>query len=98
MKKRSGTRSPLEVDELGSSSSKGLVEIEAVLEVDSVTNSVLPMVEVECVSSSVSHAEAEAAEAPSPSHVATSDFELVNSPSRSEVDPVCRGASPTSLI
>ena len=69
----------------GSSSGKGVGEIEAV-------------VEVEPVSRSVSHAEEEAAEAPSPSDVAASDFEPVDSPSRSVVDPLCRGASPASLI
>ncbi len=98
MKKRSDTRSPLEVDEFGSSSGKGVGEIEAVLEVDSVSNSVLPMVEVDCVSSSVSPAEAEAAEAPSPSHVVTSGVEQVESRSRLEVEPISRGASPASLI
>ena len=79
MKKRSDTRSPWEVDEFGSSSGKGVGEIEAVLEVDSVSNSVLPIVEVDCVSSSLSPAEAEAAEAPSPSHEATSDVEPIES-------------------
>ena len=69
MKKRSDTRSPWEVDEFGSSSGKGVGEIEAVLEVDSVSNSVLPMVGVDCVSNSVSPAEAEGAEAPSRSDV-----------------------------
>ena len=98
MKKRSATRSPLEVDEFCSSSGKGVGEIEAVLEVDSVSNSVLHIVEVDCVSSSISPAEAEAAEAPSPSHVVTSGVEQVKSRSRLEVDPVCRCASPTSLI
>ncbi len=67
-----------------SSSGKGVVKSEAV-------------VEVEPVSRSISHAEAEAAGAPSPSHVATSDFEPVDSPSRSEVDPISRGASPAEL-
>ena len=71
MKKRSDTRSPLVVEEVGSSSGKEVGEVE-----------------VDSVSGSVSHAEAEAAEAPSPSHVATSDFELVDSPSRSYVDQV----------
>ena len=69
MKKRSYTRSPWEVDEVGSSSSKGLVEIDAVFEVDYVSNSVSPMVGVDCVSNSVSPAEAEGAEAPSRSDV-----------------------------
>ena len=92
MKKGSDTRSPLEVDELDSSSGKGVGEIEAVLEVDSVFNSVLPMVGVECVSSSVSPAEAEAAEAPS-----RLDVEQVDSTSRSEVDPISGDASPPEL-
>ncbi len=55
------------------------------------------VVEVDPISRSVSHAEAEAAEAPSPSHLATSDFEPFDSASRSEVDTVCRDASPASL-
>ena len=80
MIKRIATRSPLEVEEFGSCSSKGVGEIE-----------------VDRVSHSVSYAEAEAAEAPSPSHVATSDFEPVDPPSRSEVDPLCRGACPPAL-
>ena len=80
MMKRSETTSPMEVEEFGSSSRKGV-----------------GLIEVDRVSHSVSYAEAEAAEAPSPSHVATSDFEPVDSPSRSEVDPLCRGASPASL-
>ena len=97
MMKRSGTRSPWEVDEFGSSSGKGVGKSEAVVEVDSVSNSILPMVEVDCVSSSVSPALAEAAEAPSPMHVATSDVEPVVSPSRSEVETiVVRNKSPTS--
>ncbi len=95
--KRSATRSPWEVEEFVSCSGKGLVEIDVVFEADSVSNSVSPMVEVDSVSHSVSHVEAEAAEAPSPSHVATSDVEPVGSPSRSEVDKVCRSASPASL-
>jgi len=98
MMKRSATRSPWEVDEFASSSSKGLVEIEAVFEVDSVSNSVSLKGGVDSVSNSVSHAKAEAVEAPSPSHVATSEFGLVGSPSRSEVDKISRGASPASLI
>ena len=85
MKKRSDTRSPWEVEEVSSSSGKGVGEREAVVEVNP-------------VSGFVSHEKAEAAEAASPSHVATSDVEPVDSPSRSEVDPVCRGASPASLI
>ena len=83
MMMRIATRSPWEVEEFASSSGKGVVKSESV-------------VEVEPVSRSLSYAEA--AEAPSPSHVATSDFEPVDSPSRSEVDPVCRRASPASLI
>ena len=82
MMKRSATRSPLEVDEVGSNSSKGLVEIEAVFEVDSVSNS-------------VSHAKAEAVEALSSPHVSTSEFGPVDSASRSEVKEV--EASPPSL-
>ena len=79
MRKRIATRSPLE---FASSSGKGVGEIEAV-------------VEVEPVSRSVSHAEAVAAEASSLSHVATSDFEPFDSPSRSEVQVA--DASPASL-
>ena len=71
-------------EEFASSSGKGLVEIESVVEVDT-------------VSPSVSHAEPEAGEAPSPSSVPTSDFERVVSPSRSEVDPISRGASSSTL-
>ena len=93
MKKRSDTRSPLEVDEFGSSSGKGVGEIEAVFELDSFSNSVLPMVGVDGVFNSFSPAEAEAAEAPS-----RSDFEQVDSTSRSEVELISRGASPASLI
>jgi len=78
MMKRSVARSPSEVEEFGSSSGKGIGEIEA-----------------DRGSQSVSHAQA--ADAPSPSHVATSNFGPVDSPSGSEVDPVCRGASPASL-
>ena len=78
------------MDEFGSSSGKGVGEIEAVLEVDSVSNSVLPMVEVDCVSKFVLPAISEAAEAPSRSHV-----EQVESRSRLSI---CRGASSTSLI
>ena len=85
MIKRSFTPAPWEVEEFASSSGKGVVKSEAV-------------VEVQPVSRSISHAEAEAAEAPSLSHVATSDFEPVDSPSRSELDLVSRGASPASLI
>ena len=51
------------------------------------------VVEVE----SVSHAEAEVAEAPSPSSVPTSDFERVVSPSRLDLEPVFRAASPPAL-
>ena len=80
--KRSSTRSPWEVDEIGSSCSKGLIEIEAVFEGDSFSNS-------------VSHAKAEAVEAPSSPHVSTSEFGPVDSPSRSEVKEV--EASPPSL-
>ena len=111
MKKRSDTRSSLEVDEFGSSSSKGLVELEAVFEVDSASNSVSLMVEVDSasnsvslmveldsVTSSVSTVEAQAAKAPSPSHVVNSDVEEVESRSRLEVKPISRGASPASLI
>ena len=78
MMKRSAMRSPWEVEEFGSSSGKGVGEIESVAEVQR-----------------VSHAEATAA--PAPSHVASSDVEQVDKPSRSEVDPVCRGASPAEL-
>ena len=78
MKKRSATCGNVEVQEFGSSSGKGVGEIESVVEVDPVSHS-------------------EAAEAPSPSHVATSDVEPVDSPSRSEVDPVCLEASPPTL-
>ena len=78
------------MEEFGSSSGKGVGEIE-----------------VERVSHSVSHAEATAA--PSPSHVANSEFGPVGSPSRSEVEQVnslsglevetlSRDASPASLI
>ena len=49
-------------------------------------------IEMTRVSDSGSHAEA--AEAPSPSHVATSDFEPVDSPSRLTI---CRGACPPAL-
>ncbi len=84
MMKRSGTPAPWKVGEFGCTSGSVLVKSEAV-------------VEVEPVSRSVSHAEEEAAEAPSPSDVATSDFEPVQSPSRSVVEPLCRGASPASL-
>ena len=70
---RSATHSPWELEEVGSSSGKGVGEIEAVVEVNPVSRSV---------------AHAEAAAAPSPSHVTTSDFELVDSPSRSYVDQV----------
>ena len=94
MMTRSATHSPLELEEFGSSSSKGLVEIDAVFEVDSVSNSVSPMVEVDSVSHSVSPAEVEAAEAPSPSHVATSGFEPVDSRSRLTI---CRGACTPAL-
>ena len=89
MMKRSGARSPLEVEEFGSSSGNGVGEI--------VADSVSLKGEVDAVSNSVSHAKAEAVEAPSPSHVATSEFGSVGSPSRSELDKVCRGASPASL-
>ena len=92
MRTRSITRSPLEVEEVGSSSSKGLVEIEAVFEVNSISNSVLPMVEVDCVSGSISQAEAEAAEAPS-----RSDVEQVDSRSRLEVEPISRSTCPPAL-
>ena len=95
MMKRSATRSPWEVDEFASSSSKGLVEIEAVFEVDSVSNSVSLKGGVDSVSNSVSHAKAEAVEAPSSPHMSTSDFEPVDSRSRSEVKEV--EASPASL-
>ena len=81
MMKRSPTSAP---EWFSSTSGSVLVKSEAV-------------VGVEPVSRSISHAEAEAAEVPSPSHVATSDFEPVDSPSRSEVDTVCRGASGASL-
>ena len=50
-------------------------------------------IEVDCVSSSISPVEAQAAEAPS-----RLDFEPVDSPSRSEMDPISSGASPASLI
>ena len=53
------------------------------------------VVGVEPVSCSISHAEAKAAEAPTPSHEATSDFDPVDSPSRSEVQVV--DASSASL-
>ncbi len=89
---RSATRSPLEVEEFGSSSCRGLVEIEAVFEVDSVSNFVSLMVEVDSVSNSVSPAEAQAAEAPS-----RSDFDQVDSRSRLEVEPITRGAFPPEL-
>ena len=52
MMKRIATRSPLEVEEFDTSSGKGMVEIEAVFEVDPRSRSVSP-------------AEVEAAEAPS---------------------------------
>ena len=85
MIKRSATPAPWKVEEFGCPSGSVLVKSEAVVEVKS-------------VSRSISQAEAEATDAPSPSHVTTSDFEPVDSPSRSEVDPVCRSASPASLI
>ena len=91
--KRSATRSPWEVEEFASSSGNGVGEIEA----DSGSHSVSLKGEVDSVSNFVSHAKAEAADAPSPSHMATSNFGPVDSPSGSEVDPVCRGASPASL-
>ena len=78
--KRSATPAP---EGFSSTSGSVLVKSEAVLE-------------VQPISLSVSQAEAEAAEAPSPSHVATSDFESVDSSSRSEVQEV--DASPASLI
>ncbi len=92
--KRSATRSPWEVEEFASSSGNGVGEIEA----DRGSNSVSLKGDVDSVSNSVSHAKAEAVEAPSPSHVATSEFWSVGSPSRSELDKICRGASPASLI
>ena len=88
IRKRSATPAP---EEFNSTSGSVLVKSDAV-------------VEVQPDSRSISHAEAEAeaeaeaAEAPSPSHEATSDFEQVDSPSRSEVDPFCLGESPASLI
>ncbi len=60
--------------------------------------------EVEAGSRSVSSAEAEATEAPSPplvdvsTFITRSDVEQVDSPSRLEVEPISRGASPASLI
>ena len=104
--KRSATRSPWEVEEFASSSGNGVGEIEADRGshtvslkggVDSVSKSVSLNGEVDSVSKSVLHAKAEAVEAPSPSHVATSEFGSVGSPSRSELDKICRGASPASL-
>ena len=68
-----------EVEEFDSRLGSGMVESEAVLE-------------VEPVSHSVSHAEA----ARSPTPGARSDVEPVDSPSRSEVDPISRGASAAS--
>ncbi len=81
MMKRSGTRS---LELFGSSSGKGLVEIESV-------------VEVAPVSPSVSHAEAEAAAGPSSSHLTTSHVEEIDSPSRLEVESISRSASPPEL-
>ncbi len=92
MKKRSDSRSPLEVEEVGSSSNKGLVEIESVVEVDSVSNAVSLMIEVDSVSSSISQLEAQAAEAPS-----RLDFEQFDSRSRLEVKSISRGASLSEL-
>ena len=83
MIKRSATPAPWKVEEFASSSGKGVVKSEAV-------------VEVEPVSRSISHAAA--SEAPSPSHVATSEFEPVDLRSRLELDPISSGASPASLI
>ena len=93
MMTRSATRSPWEVDEFASCSSNGLVEIEAVFELDSVSNSGSLMVEVDSVSNSVSPALAEAAEA-----ATRSDVEQVESRSSLEVEPISRGALPASLI
>ena len=67
MMKRSGTRS---LEEFGFSSSKGVGEIESVVDLNPVSHSVSP---------------AGAAAAPSPSHGATSDVETIDTPSRSEV-------------
>ena len=55
------------------------------------------MVESEAVVEVESILHAEAAKAPSPSHVATSNVEPVDAPSRSEVDFIARGASPPAL-
>ena len=61
MMKRSGTRSPMEVEEFGSTSASGMLESEAVVEVNPVSRSVSPAV-------------AEAAEAPSSPLVDVSSF------------------------
>ena len=81
------------MEELGSSSDNGVGGIEAVHDVNSVSNSVFPKVEFDSVFKSVLPAVAEAAEVPF-----RSDVEQVESRSRLEVDPICHGASPTSLI
>ena len=91
--KRSATRSPWEVEEFASSSGNGVGEIEA----DRGSHSVSLKGEVDSVSNSVSHAKAEAVEAPSSPHVSTSEFGPVGSPSRSGMDPLFRGASPASM-
>ncbi len=75
MMKRSATPAPWEVEEFDSTSGTGLVETDAVGEVNPVFRSTSP-------------AEPEEAPTPSPSHVSTSDFEQVESPSRLEVEPV----------
>ena len=91
MMKRRATRSPWKVEEFASTSGSGIVEIDAVFE-------------VEPGSRSVSSAEAEATEAPSPplvdvsTFITRSDVEQVDSRSRLEVEPISRGASPASLI
>ncbi len=79
-----GLAAPWEVEEFGSTSNIGMVESDALVEVD-------------LVSPSVSHAEPEAGEASSPTSVPTLNFERVVSPSRSEVDPISRGASSSTL-
>ena len=84
MKKRSATRSPLEVEEVGSSSGKAVGEIE----VDPVSHSV-----------SQAEAEAAEASSPPPVFTfgVRWEVEQVDSRSRLEVDPVFRGACPPAL-
>ncbi len=71
------------MEEVGSISGSGRVESEAAVEVNPVSHS-------------VSHAEGKAS--PGPSHVATSDVEPVDSPSRSEVEEVAASSSSDAYL